>query len=120
MFPSFQGKKLGKEELDLTQGHCPASPVQMILGTAQPLWSTDIWPVLDAKSKDISKSFTGSDQELQPKCGYYMPLNLKSPLAEKLLIDKSVIDITWGLKGFKVILIVDISLCNRNFRETKR
>lgn len=35
----------------------------------QPLWSTDIWPVLDAKSKDISKRFTGSDQELQPKCG---------------------------------------------------
>ena len=48
-----------------------------------------------------------------------MPLNLKSPQVEKLLINKFVTDITWGPKGFKVILIVDISLYNRNFRETK-
>ena len=85
-------ERFGNKGFFLVQDHCPASPPQMMPGTAQPLWSPDIcagMPEVETFLSDEGVVTTNDNS----RCGQNMPLNWRSTQAEKSLIDKSTLEI---------------------------
>ena len=90
MFP--RKERFGNKRFVLVQDHCPASPAQMMPGTAQPLWSPDIWAGMPEVETFLSDEVVVTTKD-SSRCGQNMPLNWRSTQAEKSLIDKSTLEI---------------------------